>query len=481
MVHLEKVNDVFIRVHAEPSILMEMAERFQFYVPGYQFSPAFKNKQWDGKIRLLHVMTGRIYLGLMAQIFTWCKDHEYSITFDEALKPTDSMSDEDVMTFAEDIDCVYTPRDYQAAAVSHAVSTNRALFLSPTASGKSMTIYLLARYHQQFNRKILIIVPTVGLVAQMAGDFKEYNGGNDLGVHQIKAGVDKYTDLDYTVSTWQSLAKMKGEYFNQFDVVIGDEAHTFKAKVLTKLMEHMTDVPYRYGFTGTLDGSTTNKLVLEGLFGPVKRVASTDKLIQDGTLAEFDIKGLVFEYTDEERKGTSKMTYQEEVAWIISHERRNKYIAKLAQSIPGNTLILFNFVEKHGKVLKPILEEAGNKKVHFIHGDISAEERERIRHLMEESSDNILLASFGTFSTGSNVKRLDNLIMASPSKSKIRVLQSIGRILRKGNGSIKSTLYDIADDLKWKKRENFALKHFKERVDIYMREKFNLKIFNIKI
>ena len=317
-VYIERINEVFVRVHAEPSTLMEMSENFTFDVPGAQFSPAYKNKMWDGKIRLLHVMTGRIYYGLVPKIKAWAKSAGYSCDFDEDMIPIDNMTPEESDAFAQKIGCPFKPRDYQSIAVAHGVSQDRSVFLSPTASGKSLTIYLLARYHQSLGRKVLIIVPTVGLVSQMNGDFTEYNNDEELGCHVIKAGADKYVDADYTISTWQSIFKMKADFFDRFDVIIGDEAHTFKSKSLTSILEKAVNVKFRYGFTGTLDESKTNELVLQGLFGPVKRVASTDNLIEDGTLADFDIKSLVFEYTPEERKEVSKMSYQEEVSWIIA-------------------------------------------------------------------------------------------------------------------------------------------------------------------
>jgi superfamily II DNA or RNA helicase len=263
-------------------------------------------------------------------------------------------------------------------------------------------------------------------------------------------------------------------------VVVGDEAHLFKAKSLISVLEKMIDCKYRYGFTGTLDGSQTHKLVLEGLFGAVYEVTTTKKLIEDNTLAEFGITAITLQYPDAIRKLNKGKTYQEEIDWIVTNESRNKYIRNLAHSLQGNTLILFQFVEKHGKVLLPLLEKDG-KHVHFIYGGISAEDREEVRRLAETNDDNIILASYGTFSTGVNIKRLDNIIFASPSKSKIRNLQSIGRVLRKSNDNSKATLYDIVDDLQWKSNKNFAVKHFIERVKIYNDEGFEYRIYNVSI
>ena len=479
-VHVEKVDNVYVRINAEPSVKMEMSGYFEFFVPGYKFMPAYKNRMWDGKIRLLNTMTGMIYAGLLPYIIKFCKDRNYDVTIDRELHPEKEYYENAGFDLAKEFDCAFDPRDYQNDAVAHALHNNRTLFLSPTASGKSFIIYLLSRYHVEQGRKVLIVVPTTSLVTQMASDFTEYNKGRKLDIHKIMGGVDKNVDADYTVTTWQSIYKLRKDWYEKFDVVIGDEAHLFKAKSLTKVLEKTPHIKYRYGFTGTLDDSQTHKLVLEGLFGPVKQVTETKKLIDDGTLAEFDIKALVLSYTPEVRQLNKNKSYQEEIDWIVRSEARNKFIKNLAHSLPGNTLILFQFVDKHGRLLEPMLQKEG-KSVHFIHGGVDADTRESVRKIAESTSDNIILASYGTFSTGVNIKRLDNIIFASPSKSKIRNLQSIGRVLRKGNGKEKATLYDIVDDLQWKQKENFAVRHFKERVKIYSDSGFEFRIYNIDI
>lgn len=480
-VYVEKVDDVHIRVNAEPSTKMEMSSYFEFYVDGYKFMPAYKNKMWDGKIRLLNTMTGMIYAGLLGYIAKFCKSHEYELVVDPALQPLESFDDNAGYDLAKQFNAKFEPRDYQNNAVVEALNNERKLLLSPTASGKSFIIYLLARYHAEIcNRRVLILVPTTSLVSQMSSDFKEYNNDKDLDIHKIMAGADKNVDAQYTVSTWQSVYKMRKDYFEKFDVVFVDEAHQAKAKSITKILEKMPNVRYRYGLTGTLDDTETHELVLTGLFGPVHRVTETKKLIADNTLAEFKIKAITLGYPDDLRKLNKNKSYQEEIDWIVRNESRNKFIRNLAWSLPGNTLILFQFVEKHGMVLAPMLENEG-KNVHFIHGGVKADDRENVRKVAEATGDNIILASYGTFSTGVNIKRLDNIIFASPSKSKIRNLQSIGRVLRKGNGKDKATLYDIVDDLQWKTHKNFAVNHFIERVKIYSNEGFEFKIYNVDI
>ena len=480
-VTIEKVNEVYVRVVADPDIKMEMSVYFTFDVPGAKFMPAVRNKIWDGKIRLLNPMTGMIYAGLIPNIAKFCRNREYDIELtSKDVWPLNKIDDNYGYTLAKEFDSKYEPRDYQNTAVVHALRNNRGLLLSPTASGKSLIIYLLSRYHVEQDRRVLIVVPTTSLVHQMATDFVDYNKNKPLDIHRITGGVDKSSKSPYTVTTWQSIYKMQKKWFEQFDAIIVDEAHLAKAKSLTGIMEKAPDIKYRYGFTGTLDDSQTHKLVLEGIFGQVYQVTQTKKLIEDNTLAEFDIKAIVLGYSDSTRKINKNKDYQDEIDWIVRNEARNKFIRNLAWSLKGNTLVLYQFVEKHGKALEPLLQSP-DKTIHFIHGGVSAENRESVRALVESSGNNIILASYGTFSTGVNIKRLDNIIFASPSKSKIRNLQSIGRVLRRGNGKDKATLYDIVDDLQYKNYKNFAIQHFMERVKTYNDEGFEFKIFNVDL
>ena len=174
--------------------------------------------------------------------------------------------------------------------------------------------------------------------------------------------------------------------------------------------------------------------------------------------------------------------YQEEIEYIITHPKRNKIIVNLASDLSGNTLVLFNYIERHGDVLRDMLNsKKGNKKLFYIHGGTDTSEREMVREICEVTSNAIILASYGTFSTGINIKNLHNVIFASPSKSRIRNLQSIGRVLRKGDKKSKATLYDIADDISYKSRRNYTLNHLIERIKVYNEENFNYDIVKIPL
>jgi len=486
---ISKKNEVYAKITCERHIAQELSEFFTFYVPGYQFVPAFRNRVWDGKIRLFNLQSSIIYRGLLEYIEQFCESRDYTFEYQDGLELEDEYSDYHANKFislvkpharGEPIEV----REHQINAFVHAMQKRRALLVSPTASGKSLIIYLIFRQLWQYqDLKGLVIVPTTSLVEQLFSDFGDYNDGSmEEHIHRIYQGKEKDTDKPLTISTWQSLYKMPKEYFEQFDYVIGDEAHNFKAQSLTTILTNCINAKYRFGLTGTLDGTKTHKLVLEGLFGPVKKVISTKELIDKGEVSNFEIKCLVLKHSDEISKLIKGKTYAEEIDYLISNEVRNKFIKNLAVSLGKNTLILYQMVDKHGKILYDMIKNTkllGDRKVFFVHGGVDAADREEIRRIMEIEQDAIVVASFGTFSTGINIRNLHNIIFAMPTKSSIRTLQSIGRGLRQSEGKEIATLYDIADDLRVGKYMNYTLKHFVERTKIYNEEAFPFKIYKI--
>lgn len=482
-----KKDEVYAKLTCERHVAMEISQFFTFFVPGFQFTPAFRNKIWDGKIRLYNLTTSQIYLGLIPYLKEFAEERGYTYEYEET---QDEYSVYHANKFFDSLNIhangkKIEVRDHQKNAFIHAMQNRRALLLSPTASGKSLIIYLLIRQLLTYqNLKGLIIVPTTSLVEQLYSDFADYSSENGFdvseNVHRVYQGKDKVSDKPVIISTWQSLYKMPEDYFEQFDFVIGDEAHLFKAQSLTTIMTSCINTKYRIGLTGTLDGTKTHKLVLEGLFGPVEKVTTTKELIDTKQLAGFTIKCLILKYEEDIAEQISKMSYQEEIEYLISSPNRNRFIRNLAISMNKNTLVLFQMVEKHGKILYELIKEKANgRKVFFVHGKVETEDREEVRRIMEIENDAIIVASFGTFSTGINIRNLHNIVFASPSKSRIRNLQSIGRGLRQSTGKEQATLYDIADDLRYKKRMNFTLQHFVERSKIYNEEKFSFKIYNI--
>ena len=480
---ISKKNEVNLQVKSEAHVYYELSDYFTFDVPGAKFMPQYRNKYWDGKIRLFSNHTGEIYVGLLDKLIQFCEDHNYTYEFEDneyyglPFQTNDLISKEGVKDYMYSI-CKHVPRDYQIEGVYDALKHNRKLLISPTASGKSLMIYSIVRYYVEKKQSILIVVPTTSLVEQMYKDFEDY--GWDVGsfCHKIYAGKERETNSQVIITTWQSIYKLPRKYFERFSVVIGDEAHQFKSKSLISIMTKLSDAKYRFGFTGTLDGTQTHKWVLEGLFGPSYKIIKTDELMKKGHLATLDINVLLLKHSPNKFE-----TFEDEVQYIISHEKRNRFIRNLALDLKGNTLILFARVEAHGQPLYEMInnKKIDNRNVFFIHGGVDTEDREKVRAITEKESNAIIVASYGTFSTGINIKNLHNIIFASPSKSRIRNLQSIGRVLRKGDKKSKATLYDIADDIRYKSRKNYTLNHLIERIKIYNEENFNYDIINVPI
>ena len=480
---ISKKNEVYLQVESDPHVYYELSDQFTFEIPGAKFMPQYRNRYWDGKIRLFNVKNGEIYVGLLDKIQKFCEDHEYTYEFLDnkffgtPFEVNENISYEGVKDYITSIS-KYSPREYQVEGVYDALRHNRRLLISPTASGKSLMIYSIVRYYVERQQNTLIVVPTTSLVEQMYKDFADY--GWDVGsfCHKIYAGKERETDSQVIITTWQSIYKLPRKYFERFSVVIGDEAHQFKSKSLISIMTKLHKAKHRFGFTGTLDGTQTHKWVLEGLFGPSYKIIKTDELMKKGHVAKLDINVLLLKHP------ASKFeTFEDEVQYIINHDQRNKFIRNLALDLKGNTLILYSRVETHGRVLYDMINSnvLEQREVFFVHGGVVAEDRENVREITEKEDNAIIIASYGTFSTGINIKNLHNVIFASPSKSRIRNLQSIGRVLRKGSNKTKATLYDIADDISYKTRRNYTLNHLVERIKIYNEENFNYDIISIPL
>lgn len=479
---LHKKDEAYIQFECDRNVAQELSDFFCFYVPGFQFTPAYKSRMWDGKIRLADLRNFTIYHGLVPYIETFCKERNYTLEIDSDVNSTENYSVVEAEQFISTLNIPLEVRDYQLKSFVHAVRNKRILLLSPTASGKSLIIYLILRHLQLENKKGLLIVPTTSLVEQMYKDFADYGYDSDQYCHRQYSGKEKHTNMFLTITTWQSIYKNDKEYFEQFDFVLGDEAHQFKAKSLTTILTGCSNASYRIGTTGTLDGTQTHKLVLEGLFGPVYKATSTAELMEKGQLAAFKIKCLILKYDESICKQARDWDYQSEIDYIVKSKPRNEFIKNLVLSLKGNTLVLFQFVEKHGKELHALIKEhAKNRHVFFVFGGTDVEVRESVRAITEKEKDAIIVASYGTFSTGVNIRNLHNIIFASPSKSRIRNLQSIGRGLRLGDDKEEATLFDIADDFRVGKYTNYSLHHFVERVKIYDDEKFKYKFYNINL
>ena len=494
---ITKVDETSLRIVSNDSgILMELSEHFTFFAEGYKFMPLYRNKLWDGKVRLYDSRTGRLPYGLLFEVLKFANSHNYTYELHPSITERDVPTSQSLLEYASGLHITsggapITPRDYQLDAYVHACAEGRGLIISPTGSGKSLIIYLCVRWFlEHYDEKVLIVVPTTSLVEQMTKDFADYSQHDasfdvQSEVHKIYSGKEKH-DISsrVIVTTWQSAITLQKSWFQSYGMVIGDEAHLFKAKSLNTIMSACVNACYRIGTTGTLDGSLCNERVLVGNFGPTHRVITTKELIDNDTLAALKIKCIVCNHSDELKKVISKADYQTEIDAIASHAGRNAFIANLALDQKGNTLVLFNLVQKHGKPLFELISSTNgdsNRHIFYVSGEVDATNRERIRELTETQNNAIIVASVGTFSTGINIKNLHQIIFAAPTKSQIRVLQSIGRGLRKSDDGRPTTVYDISDNFSWKKKKNYTLQHAIERTKMYAKEGFNHKLYEIQL
>jgi len=488
-IDVESIDEVRYYVKTEKGLKQELRDYFSFMVPGAQYMPMFKRRLWDGKIRLYDILSSTLPRGLKTYLEKFCKERGYTLNIKES-KNTLCITDKQLQDFYESLKVSVRKQavqmhDHQKQGIMHALNNHRSVLISPTGSGKSLIIYVLVRYLQKViptDRKILILVPTVGLVNQMDSDFFDYSAQDKSWsckkyIHKITAGVEKETKQQIVVSTWQSIYKLPKQWFDQFDAIFFDECHQAKAESINFIGQKLSRAWFRIGTTGTLQQTQAHRLSIEGILGPAVQFIHTKNLMNKGLLAKLGIDCVILKYTEEEKQLLKKQKYADEIKWIVANDKRNEFIKELALRTKGNTLILFNYVESHGKPLAALLEAAGtDRKVYLIHGKTEADAREYIRKVVDKEKEAILVASFGTTSAGINIVNLDNIIFASPTKSVIRLLQSIGRGLRVSERKKTLKVYDIVDDLCWKSHKNHVFRHFEERLKIYKKEKFDYKM-----
>ena len=488
-VHLKYINSVNVKVCADPSTIMELSDQLTYYADNYKWNPKYKARMWDGKIRLVNQLSGITYAGLAQRIKKFCDARGYSFSFDDELTYA-NVSEYELTEFIKtlNIPAKYEIRDYQFKSILKCIRSGRRTLVSPTSSGKSLMIYIIMRWYQQ--NKGLIIVPTIGLVGQMESDFRDYGyAGN---IHVSTGGLSKSNDIDcdIVITTWQSLnngkTKMPKQWYSQFGVVFGDEAHGCKATSLIQILSSLENCRHRFGTTGTLDGHPLNEATIEGLFGPQYRSTSTKQLMDDGYVAKLKIKCIVLKYPEDVKKqfhtpvNKKKKTYNEEIDFLVNNDKRNKFLKNLTLSLKGNKLLFFRMID-HGKLLHTTISSVSDHNVFYIDGGVSGVDRESIRRAIEDEENAVLIASLGTTSTGVSINKLHHMIAASPSKSKIKVLQSIGRMLRMHQEKEEAILYDVVDDLSYKSQTNFTLNHFLERCKIYDAERFDYEIYNVRL
>ena len=490
MITIQKYSESFAFVECDFDEAKRISEEFEFYAPNYMFSPKYKNGFWDRKIRLFDVRTCLLPIGLTPRLVAFLRREKYGHRVDEALVGDrgPKMGDKSLGKFKEMVKLPdkFEDRDYQDLAVQNALYRKKMVILSATSSGKSLIAYLIFNILKYLDddAKFLLVVPTVNLVEQMFGDFCEYAGGwCDFSqyVHRIYEGREKWTDKPITVSTWQSLQRMGPKYFQQFDGLIVDECHTASAKVLASIVEKSSNAQFKIGMSGTLRDSKVNELQLEGLFGPIKKISRTKDLMDRGYVSKLRINGIVLRHPPDRCRAVKRLgDHAAEAQYINKLSVKQRYVCSLANSRKKNTLVLFR-LRGFGHSLRDMLEAHSDKKVFYVDGTVGAKYREGVRRYCETHDDAIVVASYGTFSTGISIKNLHNVVFAESMKSSVKVLQSVGRLLRLHENKEYATLFDVTDDLTCGRKKNYALKQFLARISYYDDEGFTYRIKNVTL
>lgn len=493
MVTIKKLNESHVQVYGDHDEMMNISNYFCFYSPNYMWSPKYKAGIWDGKIRLLDRKTGKLPIGLFPKLKTFCKatNIEMEVDFN---KTSVKLSDNNIIRYAtEKLKLKYEPRDYQVDGVRTSFDKQKCIILSPTASGKSLIQYMVTqlfldlRKPDDMYRKVLMIVPTVSLVEQMKGDFceyaEDYDPDMDSKITTVYSGQERNWNRDIIISTWQSLQTIKDlDFFKMFGCVLVDEVHSAEsAIVIQDIITKCSNARMKVGVSGTINDETINQVQLEGLFGKIHQFTTTKSLMKKGTLSSLKIQVLLLKYKDEFKKLCYKQAYHDEMSLLQESEERLRLITKTAAKINKNVLILFKNLDYGKRIYETLVGMELGRNVHYVAGSTKSQIREEVRKITSDDKNGIIVASLGVFSTGINIPSLDYCIFAQPFKSKIKVLQSIGRILRKSATKSKAVLIDLADDLTWRRRRNYSLKHALQRVEIYEKEGFEYDIIELEL
>lgn len=541
---IEYVDEIKCKILAKKEILYSLRNAFSFFADGYKFNQKYRSGIWDGKINMIDYK-GIFPSGILKRVLRHCKEQGLKIKVNEIWRYKDvEVSPNLIQTLCSY--CKFEPYDYQQTAVLKVLSKKKMLMLSPTSSGKSLMIYMLYRWAVDNNMPMLITVPSTSLAEQLISDFREYVADDhdvDKYVATLYSGKDKGTQKLVVISTWQTCSNMPEEWIKKFRFYIADEAHGTRSEEQTKIINHMTECEYRNGFTGTLNGAEMHELEMNARFGDIYQTITTRELIDRGIVTDILINAIKLKYDEETVKNFhtySQGDYQKEIDFICDLQCRNDYIVNHALNLDGNTLMLFNFIERHGDALLSMLKEKElqyKKKTLYVSGKVKTKERETIRKQMDsdlpkyydihlssggyitvdeetaksidinsyigkkidiENSgydyylygdisgivDNIkivdgsyiLLATYGTLSTGINIRNLHHLIFCHAYKGKIRILQSIGRILRKSKVKNKVYLHDLIDDFRKGRKVNHTYKHGEIRLEVYEQEEFDYEI-----
>lgn len=493
---IRKYNETYVRITTDDVTKDAIYNYFAFKPQNYQFNPRYKSGGWDGKIRFYQKIKNLFPIGLLFKLDAWLKARECRVEYKDFDKSNTIFTEDQINKYAEHVNFPHKLRDYQLESIQIALQERKCVIKSPTATGKSAIIYFIHRLCQEKNDiKVLIIVPTISLVDQMLGDFIDYSDVSYQDRCQlIFSGQNKKIEKPVTISTWQSLQKLPKEFFQQFGMILVDECHggANDGKVVKKIVEYCSRAKYKIGLTGTLADGKLNEFSVNAIYGKVYQYTNTRREIKRGNLTPVKITQINLKYNinicrefHKQRikekqlaaladKKVGASLYHHEIQFTNELEYRKNLITKISRKQQNNILILYRR-NKFGYSLLEKLKTIDNRQVFFINGATPKEDREEVRKVCEKYSDAIILANYKVFSTGVNIKNLHHIIFSESCKSKITVLQSIGRGLRLHKTKDILNIFDIVDVLKYKNVENIMMKHAVERESIYKIEGFEYK------
>jgi len=482
---LKRFDETYFKVECDVGTHLEIREHVSVYAANYKFHPKFKARIWNGKISFYDVRNHLFPIGLLPEIYKVAEKFGYDVVLDFDVNELSKIVPDDVLeTFCDNISegTKFTIRDYQFDTVKAALENKRGLIVSGTGSGKSYDIYTIFRYLlERGKKKMILIVPNTSLVEQMFTDFIDY-GWTEINKYVTKLYAGKKPDYNkpILITTWQSIYKNHESFFEDYEVVIIDECHNAKSMAINSVMKKCKRATYRLGFTGTMPTEKADEYNIKSVLGPVIFELKSKELIDRGILSKIYIANILLKYSKQDVDLQKGRSYPEEVRFIEGYSGRNKALDFIFTHVHNNhnTLILCNHID-HLKTIEGYIRTNFDKKylLYSIHGEIKTSDRENIRRLMETGENVILLASYGTCSAGLNIKRIHNVIFASSSKSKIRVLQSIGRGLRTHESKEQVILWDLVDSLSYINRNNkeifnYSMQHWHERLKYYTDQGF---------
>ena len=507
------------------------------HVKGYRYMPAFKMGVWNGQ--QTYFRNGRINLGLWKEAMKGCKeiDMPFILENKEEFPLNRDVTLESVQEFCKEFFkfhkvktksgewIPFVPYEHQVESAYKILKNRYCMAEVATSGGKSLIISIVMFYtlkHIQPDAKFLIIVPSITLVTQFYDNIVEYNWGiNNLAemrekkIESITNSEAKYTPCDVRVEevmserprkypgtqdanvyigTYQSLEKWPKEFFQQFHTVITDEAHGAKAKTITTILQKTFKHAYsRFGVSGTFpEDDTCEILTIQAVLGPKITEVSANELKEKGIITPMEIRAVIMNHNDKEfddriqiikKGGNGKDAFELEKAYIHVSEKRLDFIKKIVEKCDSNTLLLFHTIDYGHQIFNKLEKELPGRDYYYIDGEISGKKREVIKKQMEVTDGNVkvLVASYGTLSTGVSINAIFNVIFADSFKSEQIIIQSIGRALRLHSEKKKANIFDLVDVFDSNNMGNILFRHFKEREKFYQKRQYPYKVIKINL